>query len=91
MENKDRRPAVGSVLAKRSHVAEAQQASIASFVSQPRGAVHVGPCIFPCYLQERIVLAMECSPRQCRLAMELPAMNCGGYTLHPTDQPNETA
>jgi hypothetical protein len=56
-----------------------------------KGAVHVGPCIFPCYLQERIVLAMECSPRQCRLAMELPAMNCGGYTLHPTDQPNETA
>jgi hypothetical protein len=48
-------------------------------------------CIFPCYLQERIVLAMECSPRQCRVAMELRAPNCRGYTLRPTDQRNETA
>jgi hypothetical protein len=49
------------------------------------------PLYFFCYLQERIVLAMECSPRQCRVAMELPATNCGGYTLRPADQRNETA
>src|SRR5438105_786292 len=35
---------------------------------QSKGALHAGPCIFSCYLQERIVLAMECSPRQCRVA-----------------------
>src|ERR1700741_234040 len=44
-----------------------------------------GPCIFSCYLQERIGLAMECSPRQARVARELPATKCGGYTLRPAD------
>src|SRR5947208_57648 len=64
-------------------------------------AVHLGgraagvgslrACFFSCYLQGRVVLAMECSLRQCRVAMELRATNCRGYTLRPTDQRNETA
>jgi hypothetical protein len=41
-----RRPAVGIVLAKRSHVAEAQQAPIASFMSRPKGALHASAPVF---------------------------------------------
>jgi hypothetical protein len=69
-----RRPAAGIVLAKRSHVAEAQQVRISSFVSHTKGAVHssAGPCIFPCYLLGRLYCTREpCGPRRSNAESQL--------------------